>query len=683
MSANLLARETSPYLLQHKDNPVHWRPWGAAALEEARQSDRPILLSIGYAACHWCHVMAHESFEDAATAAVMNAHFVNIKVDREERPDIDSIYMNALHSLGEQGGWPLTMFLTADGEPFWGGTYFPPTPRYGRPGFVPLLHEVARLYREERDKLFRNRDEILKVLKARTESTPASLPPGILDDIARRLAGAADPVHGGIGGAPKFPQPFLLELLWRHALRSGDEQSRQVVLTTLDRMAQGGIYDHLGGGFARYAVDESWLVPHFEKMLYDNAQLVALYTLVWQQTRNTLYEARLRESIAWLLREMRVPSGAFAASLDADSEGEEGKFYVWTESEIDAALPPAQGVLFKKIYDVTPGGNWEGKTILNRLPSRAFLSASEEDALAQARRILLGLRNKRIRPGFDDKVLADWNGLMIAALAEAAMVFNEPAWLDAAHAAYDVILSHLRDGNRLAHAFRLSRKTAEGLSGDYAFMTLAALRLYETSFDKAYLLDAKNFVAELDAHFWDSARKGYYLTRDEARDILIRPRACQDDATPSPNAAMIAVHARLWFLTGEEIYRERADEILYAFAGEAAKNFIPLGTFFNAFDLVLRPLQIVLIGTIGAPDFKALQREIFAHSLPNRVVLHAKPGEALPPSHPASGKSAIDGKATVYVCTGMTCSLPLTDQEALQEALRGELTAHERIPTPE
>src|SRR5215469_4910453 len=400
MDRNRLGDETSPYLLQHKDNPVHWRAWGEEALADAKAQDKPILLSVGYAACHWCHVMAHESFENPAIAGLMNDLYINIKVDREERPDLDAIYQHALALLGEQGGWPLTMFLSPDGEPFWGGTYFPPEPRWGRPGFAQVLQGIAQTFRAEHDKVEKN------VLPLRD----------------------VDPLNGGIGTAPKFPQCGIFELLWRGWKRSRQAPFRDAVLRTLTTICQGGIYDHLGGGFARYSVDARWLAPHFEKMLYDNAELIDLLTLVWQEVRDPLYAQRVAETIGWLEREMVTSSGGFASSLDADSEHEEGKFYVWSAAEIDSLLGDDSAV-FKDFYDVSPDGNWEGHNILNRLDHPALADEATETMLARCREKLFAVRIPRVRPGLDDKVLADWNGLMIAALAHAGLVFQRPDWL--------------------------------------------------------------------------------------------------------------------------------------------------------------------------------------------------------------------------------------------------------------
>ena len=425
---NRLSEASSPYLLQHKHNPVDWWSWGPEALAEAKASNRPILLSVGYAACHWCHVMAHESFEDETTAQVMNELFVNIKVDREERPDIDQIYMTALHLLGEQGGWPLTMFLTPQAEPVWGGTYFPKDARFGRPAFVDVLREVARLFREEPSRIEQNRAALLSRLadKARPVGR-VTIGVKELNAAAMQAGNMFDSINGGLRGAPKFPQPAILEMLWRAGLRTNDVRFFETVEHTLERMCEGGIYDHLGGGFSRYSVDEKWLVPHFEKMLYDNAQLLELLALAWQHKGNALFAQRARETVAWLKREMTTGEGAFSASLDADSEGEEGKFYVWSKSEIIDLLGSDNGEFFAGHYDVTDAGNFEGHNIMNRLKN-VPRSEADETRLSALRATLLRARSGRVRPELDDKVLADWNGLMIAALVNASIILDEPDW---------------------------------------------------------------------------------------------------------------------------------------------------------------------------------------------------------------------------------------------------------------
>ncbi len=681
MSGNRLAQETSPYLQQNKDNPVHWRAWGADALAEARREDKPILLSVGYAACHWCHVMAHESFEDPAVAAVMNDLYVNIKVDREERPDLDGIYQSALALLGQQGGWPLTMFLTPEGRPFWGGTYFPPEPRWGRPSFRQVLETIAGIYRGEPDKVAQNVDALNDALaRLSAPGDAVSLSPAMLDQVVHHFTGDMDRENGGIGGAPKFPHCSIFELLWRGWKRSGDMAARDAVLLTLDRMSQGGIYDHLGGGFARYSVDARWLAPHFEKMLYDNAQLVELLTLVWQETRRPLYEARIRETIAWLLREMRAAPGktgccGFASSLDADSEGEEGRFYVWDEAEIDALLG-GDATAFKAAYDVTPGGNWEGHTILNRLARPDLGTPQEEAALAASRRLLFDARAKRPRPGWDDKVLADWNGLMIAALALAGQALDEPAWIDAAAEAFDFVVTDMAAGKGdsacLHHAWRAGKAAHRALLEDYAMMARAALALDEATGAPSYLRRAEGWVAQLDRHYWDTENGGYFTTADDADDLILRPRDARDNAVPSGNGVMVGVLARLHHLTGKPAYRQRARDILDAFSGELRRNLFPLATLLNSAELLESALQIVIVGDRDNADVGALLRAVNQTSLPNRILNVVADPAALPAGHPASGKAAKDGKATAFICRGRTCSLPIGDAAALARGLAEE-----------
>jgi uncharacterized protein YyaL (SSP411 family) len=669
---NQLGRETSPYLLQHKDNPVHWRAWGEAALAEARATAKPILLSVGYAACHWCHVMAHESFEDEATAAVMNDLFVNIKVDREERPDIDAIYMGALHALGEQGGWPLTMFLTSDAEPFWGGTYFPKEERFGRPPFVRVLNEIARIYRDEKDKVRQNADALKERLAPRRAGALSEPPQeSRLADLARRLVQAVDPVHGGIRGAPKFPQPQFFAFLWRASLRYGLPHPREAVDLTLTHIAQGGIYDHLGGGFARYSVDERWLVPHFEKMLYDNAQLVGMMTEAWRETKSPLYVERIAETIGWLLREMVVEGGGFASSLDADSEGEEGKFYVWSLAAIEEALGTQDAKLFAEVYDVTAEGNFEGHNILNRLGAIELRDAETETRLAAMREKLLARRAGRVRPGFDDKVLADWNGLMIAALADAADAFDRADWLEAAERAFQFICVRMMSNGRLWHSYRAGEAKAPASANDYANMIGAALALANVTGKRSYVARAREWADVLDRHYWAADLGGYYFSADDTSDLIVRPFSGQDDATPNANAVMVSNLMALHLWTGEERYRERAEAILRGFAATMSENVFAHSGLLAATLDAYTPALVVLIVPEGG-DAQALRRALAEVSLPGAVVQEVREGEgggagasALPQSSPAHGKTAIDGKPTAYVCIGPQCSLPVTDPAAL------------------
>ena len=677
-AGNQLARETSPYLLRHADNPVHWRAWNPAALAEARDTGRPILLSIGYSACHWCHVMARECFDDQAIAAVMNEFFVNIKVDREERPDIDTIYQSALGLMGTQGGWPLTMFCTPDAKPFWGGTYFPPTPAFGRPGFADIARRIAEIYANEADHVARNAGVILEGLAGL--SNPPSGPNLDANDFAElagQLADGFDGMHGGFHGAPKFPMVPSLRLAWQlaHGSTAGDTSRAQLtkqVLHTADRMAMGGIYDHLGGGFARYSVDERWLVPHFEKMLYDNAQLIELYAMLWRRTGSDLYAQRVAETIDWAVAEMRHEGGAFYAALDADSEGVEGKFYVWRAAEI-ATLLGDDAAGFAAAYDVTEGGNWDGVTILNRLAAPNLAEPASEAALARARDILTAHRATRVAPRRDDKILTDWNGLMISGLTEAALAFDRPDWLDLATGAFHFLAENASDGDRLYHSWQAGRARLDGLLEDYANMIHAATRLHEATGDLDYLADARRWAATVETHF-AAAEGAYHQSSDLADDVISRTRSCTDQPNPSGNARLAEGLVRLFYLTGEAEFRTRAEAIIAVFAHEARGNAIGLASLVGAADLLARAVQVVIVGgdtsggdTSGVDD---LRTAAFHAPEPNRIVIPVSGGAAaLGPDHPAAGKTATGGKATAYVCRGQTCTAPITQAPELAREL--------------
>jgi uncharacterized protein len=678
---NRLAGETSPYLLQHKTNPVDWWPWGPEALTEARRTGKPILLSIGYAACHWCHVMAHESFEDHEVAAVMNELFVNIKVDREERPDIDQIYMAALHHLGEQGGWPLTMFLTSTGEPVWGGTYFPKTAHYGRPGFVDVMKEIAQVFRDQPERIDHNRAALMTALTATAAPAGEAGAAGAigapqLDSAAAAIGQAFDRTNGGLGRAPKFPQCAMLEMLWRAGRRRRDPRFFDLVDLTLEHICEGGIYDHLGGGFSRYAVDEKWLVPHFEKMLYDNAQLLELLALAFQRGGNPLFLRRASETVDWLMREMTAPGGGFCASLDADSEGHEGRFYVWTREEIDAVLGAADGGYFADCYDVTAAGNFEGKNILNRLRSlqggdtagaegvaRRDLAA-EQSRLAALRHKLLEARARRVRPALDDKVLADWNGLMIAALANAGAALRQPRWLAAGEKAFAFIEQHMTRDDRFGHSWRDGRLVFPGLASDHAAMIKAALALHEATGMAQYLARAVQWQRALDRHYLrpDGA---YFLTADDAEGLIVRPSATIDEATPNPNGVAAHNLTRLAALTGDDHWRRRGDALFDGLLPGAAQSLYLHTSLANALDLRLRAVEVVAIGP------RAAQFASAALELPfiDRVVMRAARPDALPPGHPARDLPWTDGESVALLCAGQKCSLPLTDPQQLATAI--------------
>jgi len=661
---NLLKDASSPYLLQHAGNPVHWRQWGADALAEAQAENKPILLSIGYAACHWCHVMAHESFEDAATAAAMNRLYVNIKVDREERPDIDQFYMSALQAMGEHGGWPLTMFLTPEGAPFWGGTYFPPEPRWGKPSFRQVLAAIAEAWRREPGKVAGNARELAGHLAALGRAEPGRLPDeAAYARLAASLLAAQDPEEGGFRGAPKFPNAPLARFLWQDSFRSGRREARDAVRLMLERMSMGGIYDHLGGGYSRYSTDTRWLVPHFEKMLYDNAQILELLALAEAESPRPLIAARAAETVGWLEREMRAGTGerfAFAASQDADSEGEEGKFYVWDAAEIASVLGPAAEE-FGAAYDVTQGGNWEGRTILHRVVPPG--DPAFEARLAAARARLFEARARRVPPGRDDKVLADWNGLAITALARAAAVFDEPRWLVLAETVFEFVLEALgQPDGRVAHAWREGKVSASGLLEDQAAMARAALALYEATGEERRLAASLRLVAATEQHF-AGPEGAFFTSADDAPDLPLgtagRALNAEDHAVPSGNGMLAEVFARLFHLTGADHWRVQAERLVAAFMGRA-DALVGFPGLLGAQDLLAGGAGVVIAG--GLPGLAAVARRA---PDPAIAVLAVADPASVPAGHPAAGKAR-----GATVCRAGVCSLPVIEPAALAGMLQ-------------
>jgi uncharacterized protein len=670
MTANLLAQETSPYLLLHKENPVHWRAWGPEALAQAEAENKPILLSIGYTACHWCHVMNRESFSDPQTAELMNALFVNIKVDREERPDLDQLYQTAASQLGGGGGWPLTMFLSPKGEPFFAGTYFPPEDRYGQPGFRRVLQDVSRIWREKPDPVNSTISKVAQGLAALwARDTRGQFPPDISDQTAIHIAQRFDIFFGGLTGAPKFPSTALIELCWRAYLRNGAAQFQQVVYTSLDNMCLAGIYDHLGGGFARYSTDERWTVPHFEKMLYDNALLIDVLTLVWQQEQGQLYRERVEETIGWVLRDMKAGDG-FASSLDAESEGEEGRYYLWTEAEVDATLAGTFVKRFKEIYNIRQAGNWQGRTILHRLGATYPLPEADEALLKKQRALLLAARYRRPPPQRDDKVLADSNGMMISALANAGAAMRNPEWIEAAKRAFAFVERALGDGDRLYHSWRDGKRQHTGFADDYAHMARGALALWEATQDGYYLKRAQAWAYVLNEHFWDAQNGGYFFTADDAESLLFRSRMVFDQAALSGNGVMVEILAKLYFATFDDIYRERANALIQAFAGEISRAYISMGSYLNGLETVLQGLQIVVIGPAQNRKTQELLSAVWGRSLPTRTLVQVEPGTTLSEIHPAHGKTMLNGQPTAYFCVRSTCSAPITDPVTLSQALQ-------------
>ncbi|MGY9000023.1 MAG: thioredoxin domain-containing protein [Rhodospirillales bacterium] len=671
---NQLGDESSPYLKQHKDNPVHWQAWGEKAFNLAKEMKKPILLSIGYAACHWCHVMAHESFEDAETAKLMNELYINIKVDREERPDVDSIYMTALAMMGQHGGWPLTMFLTPEGKPYWGGTYFPPTSRYGHPGFCDVLRAISSLYKTEPKKVEANIAAVLAGLNVQANLTNVS-GPGLktiqqVNDAAERTLSLIDFQKGGMSGAPKFPQPSFQKMLWQAYLRTGNKLFFDAVTTTLTHMCQGGIYDHLGGGFARYSTDALWLAPHFEKMLYDNAQLITLMTLVWQKTRAPLLETRIRETINWVLRDLKMPEGGFAGTLDADSTdaqgvSKEGAFYVWDETEIDQVLGE-NSTTFKKVYDVTATGNWEKTNILNRLRTLELLDAKIEERLKSSRKILLQARAKKAPPGLDNKILADWNGLMIAALSYAGSVFRESDWITAAENAFTCIQTHMANGPRLKHSYCNGEAKEADMIDDYACMIKGGLSLFQTTGNGEYIKQAIEWAKTAEDNFWDHAGAGYYLSPHDATDLIARTRTAFDNATPSGNGLMTENLARLYYLTGNEDYSKKAGQIIAAFTAKTPDQEANMPSLMSGFEVLTSGLQVIIIAETS--DNTELFDAALSLGDPNLILMQLSPRTKLSAPHPASGKTQKNHKPTAYVCHGQTCGLPqINSNDLLRE----------------
>jgi len=672
MSENRLAQEQSLYLRQHKDNPVHWQPWGPEALAQAKAENKPMLVSVGYAACHWCHVMARESFEDDDTAKLINAEFVAIKVDREERPDVDALCLDSLRVIGQQQGWPITLFMTPDGAPFFGGTYFPKMPRQGLPGFQDILMRVATVFKDQPEEITTHADALNAALTAASDHDGSGeMTLDVIETIMSSVGPIADRVSGGFGSGQKFPHTSMLDFLWRNGTRVDDPVRTQFVERSLKQMCRGGIYDHLGGGFARYTTDSNWMVPHFEKMLYDNALIVRTLTDVWKGTELTLFAERAEETISWALREMLLPSGAFAASLDADSEGEEGKFYKWDVAQIDEVLGAGEDTaLFKAAYGVGETGNLpSGRAILNQLGPQPEMSDENRASLAASRARLFKARSKRPHPARDEKVLADWNGLMITALAEAAMTFDRPEWLDAAKAAFKFVSKTMADGDQLYHTALGTEPRHVGVATDYANMIGAALTLFEATAMGGYLERARAWEQVLADHFWDEARGSYFLTADDGEKLAVRIRAVVDDSTPTANGTMLTHLTRLWLLTGEETYQARADKLINAFGTEAQEQPIGYGSYLSSVEFYFNPVQIAVIGRRDQAGTQDLVHEVFQASAPARVLQVVEPGEKLPKGHPANGKKQEGHKPTAFVCVRQTCSKPVTTGKSLRHLL--------------
>ncbi|MEM6282399.1 MAG: thioredoxin domain-containing protein [Chloroflexota bacterium] len=679
---NRLQHETSPYLLQHKDNPVDWYPWGEEAFQKAQAEDKPILLSVGYSACHWCHVMAHESFEDDATAGVMNTLFVNVKVDREERPDVDDIYMQAVQAMIRHGGWPMTVFLMPDGRPFYGGTYYPKTPRMGMPSFVQVMNAVHDAYINRRDDLEQQASELKNMLSRDVigiSGEDEQLNTELLDAAMRAVAQGADMVNGGFGGAPKFPQPMTIEFLLRSYHRTGEEALLDVINTTLTKMARGGMYDQIGGGFARYSVDDVWLVPHFEKMLYDNAQLSRAYLHAWQVTGNAYYQHIATETYDYILREMTAPEGGFYSATDADSEGEEGKFFVWSKAEIESILGDDAETAIA-YYGVTEGGNFEGHNILN-VPRDADVVADELDMdvntlhekIEAIKGKLYAHRTQRIAPGLDDKVLASWNGMMLASLAEAARIMDRDDYRAAAVRCGEFLTSTMTTGE--GRLYRTSKNGESKLNAyleDYANVIDAMLELYQTTFDEKWFNHARNFANIVLEHFRAEDGAGFFDTSNDHEELVVRPRNLQDNATPSGNGMMAKQLVRLAAYTGDTRYEEAARSVIRTLASAMRQYPLAFAQSLNAADMMITGMKEVAV--VGEPSAEATQTLLNIIRTPYRpnVITALSPqnvdGETNIPL--MNYRTMRSGQPTVYVCENFACQMPVTSPEDVERLLK-------------
>ena len=664
---NALAHESSPYLLQHADNPVNWHAWNPQALQKAQQEDKPIFLSIGYAACHWCHVMAHESFEDDQVAAFLNQHFISIKVDREERPDLDRIYMSAVQALTGNGGWPMSVFLSPDGTPFYGGTYFPPQPRYGMPSFSQVLFAVQDAWQNRRQELMASGQQLVSAIKNQNElnipNQTAELSQATLNTAFQTLQTSFDSRNGGWGKAPKFPQPMILEFLLRYDRSKANPIALQMVTQTLDAMARGGMYDQLGGGFHRYSVDERWLVPHFEKMLYDNAQLARLYLHAWQHTQNRFFRTISEEILDYVMREMYAPSGGFYSTQDADSEGQEGKFFVWKPDEIQSVLGDDAQV-FMAAYGITQAGNFEGQNILELVGDD-----QQREALSGARSKLFDLREKRVHPHRDDKVLTSWNGIMLAAFAEASRALGREDYAQVAIRNAEFLWENMRqkDG-KLFHSYMDGKAHFNAYLEDYSYLIEGFLALYQTIFDPRWVLDAEELAQTMIKHF-STDEGGFYDTSDDHEALITRPRDLQDNATPSGNAMAITALLKLAGLSGNTHYTDLSHQALAQVQSLMAQYPLSFGQWLTALSYALSsPREIAIIGEPNASDTDSLLKEARHGYQPFQVIAvgEAGPQQSVPL---LQNRSKLNDRASAYVCVDFACQMPVSTAKDLHKQL--------------
>jgi len=675
---NRLIHETSPYLLQHADNPVDWYPWNDDAFAKAKAENKPIFLSIGYSACHWCHVMAHESFENEEIAAVMNEHFVNVKVDREERPDLDAIYMDAVVAMTQHGGWPMSVWLTPTGVPFYGGTYFPPTDRMGMPGFKRVLESLAEIYHRQQDKIQAQGEALLARMSPDIRlQAEQSLDPAVLELAIQNLTQNVDYTHGGNKGAPKFPQPMTYDFLLRFYHRTGRESLLEIAELTLQKMAGGGIYDHLGGGFHRYSTDARWLAPHFEKMLYDNALLARLYLHAYQLTGQPDYKRVVEETLDYVVREMTDPLGGFYSTQDADSEGEEGKFFVWSPAEIKAILGNEAGNRFCLAYDVSELGNWEGHSILwlkrPLAESAAELGLSEADfkaELTESKAKLFAEREERVKPGRDDKVLTAWNGMMLAAFAEAARVLDRADYQNVALKNAEFLLTHLKQEGRLLRTWKAGQAKLMGYLEDYAFLADGLLALYQTTFEARWFEEAKALMDIVLDHFSDAEKGGFFDTANDHEQLVVRPKSLQDNAIPSGNSMAIRTLLQLATYTGDARYYDPAIRALSGLQPVLSQYANGFSYWLGGLDYALATVkEVALIGPPDEAEMQAMLAVLQKSYRPHQVVALASAPTTESPIPLLNDRPQQDGQSTVYVCQNFACQLPVTTAAALQEQL--------------
>ena len=666
MTKNLLNKETSPYLLQHKDNPVNWYPWSEEAFKKAKSENKPVLLSVGYAACHWCHVMAHESFEDEETAKLMNREFINIKLDREERPDLDSIYQNALALLGQQGGWPLTMFLSSNKKPFWGGTYFPKEPKYGMPAFKDVLTSIAKSYASDQDAIIKNQTLIFKALSKLDTSNP------IETNIEKFIVAAENNIiencdlrHGGLNGAPKFPQLFIYDFLLNLYQQDQDEKKLNIITSTLDNICSGGIFDHVAGGISRYSVDELWLVPHFEKMLYDNAQLLLLLNKFYITTHQSAYKQKAEQIANWIISEMQDKDGGYYAALDADSEGVEGKFYIWSYVELKNILKDDLK-FFSSIFNVTESGNWEGNIVLSRY-KQLHINEEEEARVQLLLDKLAQYRKKRIKPQLDDKILVDWNGLTIEAMAYTGKVLNNNKYLKSAERAFSFIFDKMFVQNKLYHSNCMGINKHLGMLDDYVHLTKAALMLYETT-SKYYYLEQSILLTKCILDYFFNKSGGFYTNSDDQKDVILKNIQYFDNVTPNSNAVLLSIFSKISLVTSDKKYVQLYEDLINKISKKISKQYLSSTSFLKNFSLI-KTAKLLIIAGKNKEKNKIVHNEIYKYYLDDVIVIVVDNESKLDKQFKFYKNIDIKDQTLIYVCKDNTCSLPFTDVKLLKDYL--------------